>query len=55
MILTKIELIQKFIYSLAGKENMVKIMIENKPDLINLRNEKGRTPLFLAIEINGKF
>lgn len=44
-----------FIYLFADKENMVKILIDNKIEIINLKNGKEKTPLFLAIEINGEF
>lgn len=33
---------------------MVKILIDKKPDMINLKNERGETPLFIAVKINGK-
>lgn len=44
-----------FIYLFTDKENMVKILIDNQIDIIYLKNGKGKTPLFLAIEINGEF
>lgn len=44
-----------FIYLFADKENMVKILIDNKIEIINLKNGKEKTPLFLAIEVNGEF
>lgn len=33
---------------------MVKLLLENKPEMINAKNDDGRTPLYYALE-NGKF
>lgn len=33
---------------------MVKLLIDSKPDMVNLKNDGGETPLLLAIR-NGNF
>lgn len=42
-------------FALADKENMVKIIIDLKPDQIDVKNDNEETPLFLTISSNGKF
>lgn len=37
----------------ADNENMVKIIIENKPDMIEERNNEEQTPIFVAVD-NGE-
>lgn len=34
---------------------MVKILIDEKPGMADLQNDHGKTPLFVAAEINGEF
>lgn len=42
-------------FALADKENMVKIIINLKPDQIDVKNDNEETPLFLTTSSNGKF
>lgn len=34
---------------------MVKILIDEKPDMVDVANDHGKTSLFLAAEVNGEF
>lgn len=50
------ELPQNLIWNwISDKENMVKILIDEKPDMVDVANDHGKTSLFLAAEVNGKF
>lgn len=33
---------------------MVKFLIDSKPDIVDIENDNGKTPLFFAAEINSK-
>lgn len=39
----------------AEKENMVKVLLDNKADMIDIKNDNGETPLILVAKVNGKF
>lgn len=41
--------------SFVEKENMVKIILDKKPDLIDLKTDEGYTPLSMTVQKNGKF
>lgn len=43
--------------SCTDKENMVHIIIDEKPDMVDVKNDDGLTPLLLALTYNfdGKF
>lgn len=43
------------IFLFADKANIVKIFIEKKPDMIDVKNDKGKTPLSVAAAVNGEF
>lgn len=43
------------IFLIAEKENIVKILIENKPEIINVTSDFGQTPLLFAVRVNGKY
>lgn len=34
---------------------MMKILIDSKPDMVDVTNDNEKTPLFFAAEVNGKF
>lgn len=34
---------------------MVKIFIDNKAEMIDVKNDKGKTPLSVAATVNGEF
>lgn len=36
-------------FPLTGEKNMVKIFIDERLDMINVKNEDGETPLFFAV------
>lgn len=38
----------------AERENLVKMLIDSEPEMINVKNDKGETPLLMAIR-NGNF
>lgn len=42
------------IFVLTGKDNIVKMIIDNKPDMINVKNDDGKTPLIIAAEYSGE-
>lgn len=51
----RIEFREFLIFLFADKENIVKIFIEKKPDMIDVKNDKGKTPLSVAAAVNGEF
>lgn len=42
-------------FFLADKENMVKIILDSKIQMIHAKNDDKRTPIFYALLGNGKF
>lgn len=43
------------IFLFADLENLVKLILDERPDQINVKNDDGETPLFLTSLSNGKF
>lgn len=45
----------KISFSFTDKESIVKIFLDLRPDMIDVKSDQGYTPLFYAAAKNGKF
>lgn len=43
-----------FFFSFSDKVDIVKIFLEKKPELINLKDDEGYTPITYTAKSNGK-